>query len=300
MKAGVFFPSVIFPLTLSGSNLTMFASRHIFCILLFFCLILSAATWEERRETIFQQAKAEAAVQAEAQIKPEAILEELGLSKIPETPTITIEEMKVKHQATFQEILNKEFPPSYLDDLPMQAEAKFPLAKVNETVTIRGGLPNSSVITGKLIKRDENRAIIGSKWIRYQDMPKEAAIFLDPTENKIQRDQWVELQKTIFLQQRKNRAKSLQKELLKLFEEEGYICREGDEETPGEWIPAVTIYNERLAAQKKTCADSLYPEILQKLMQENGFIFLKSQNQWRPVKGEGAPSMMEKMKDKLY
>jgi hypothetical protein len=277
----------------------MFAPRHLFCILLFFCLILSAATWEERREAIFQQAKAEATKQAEAQIKPESILEELGLSKIPETPTITVEEMKVKHQAAFQEILNKEFPPSYLDDLPTMAELKFPLAKVNETVTIRGSRPNSSTITGKLIKRDENRVIIGSRWIRYEDMPKEVAIFLDPTENKIQRDQWVELQKTIFLQQRKNRAKSLQKELLKLFREEGYICRESDEDTPGEWTPAVNIFNERLAAQRKNCADSLYPGILQKLMQENGFMFLKSQNQWRPVKGEGAPSMMEKMKEKL-
>jgi len=279
---------------------TMFIFRHFLCFLLFASLVLSAATWQERREAIFQQAKEEAVKQADEQVTVESVLEELGLSKMPEAPTVSPGELVFKEQAAFQQALDKEFPPSFLDELPDKAEKKFPLAQLNDIVSIRMDLPSSNVISGKLIKRDETRAIIGSKWVRYQDMAKESSIFLDPTENRRQREKWMEMQKTIFLQSRKIRAASLQKSIKKMvMEEAGFLSIEDDEDNEGHWTPALKAVNDRLAEQRKSCSDRLYPQILQNLMQENGFIFLKTQNQWRPSKGEGAPSMMEKLKEKL-
>jgi len=282
------------------SELNFPLMRHFLCILLLFCLTISAETWTERRAALFQQAKDKAEQQAAELVPPKSVLKELGLTDIPKPVTMSLKEAEASVQPLVKERLDKEFPDSFFEALEAKAAEKFPLAEIGEKISVRSILPNAQPVTGKLLKRDDKRLLIGSKWMLFQDLPAEAVIFLKPEENQAQRNKWIETEKMIFIKSRSSQASALQKEIKqKVMEEAGYVFVQDDDEETASWHSADQIFQDTLAARRKASFDSIYPEILQRTMQDNGFRYMKTMQEWRPEKGDGAPGFWQRTKEKF-
>ncbi len=195
-------------------------------------------------------------------------------------PVLTVDQVKLKIAEEIQALINQHFPDATYEKIKNDADEKFKMYKVGETVTIQRHYANQLLEVKGLLEVVSNDIIkISSIPIPKRDIARDdlARLFLADHEDAVRI--YVQREVHKFEEKRKEYIEKAQDALTnKVWTKAGYLYNR----RTNKWVPVMDIFNYQYSKAREKEMRRVRQEIREKVYKQNNYVNIPERGGWIP------------------